>query len=31
MLLRQIGVVDVKLAKLHKVEVMEFKLSESCC
>ena len=31
MLLRQIVVADVKLAQLHKVEVMEFKPSESCC
>ena len=31
MLLRQIGVADAKLAKLHREGAMEFKPSESCC
>ena len=30
MLLRQIGVADVELARLHKVGAMEFKPPESC-
>ena len=30
-LLRHIGVADVRLPKLHKLGVMEFKPPESCC